>query len=244
MNHIIIRETCYNMRKGAREALRGRWTEAVKATLIFAAVAVLPTIIIDSIFDKDFARILVFLYSLAVSGPISLGYTSFMLKIIRNENVDPSEVLSGFERYGTAIVLYAVMSIFIFLWALLFIIPGIIAMYRYRLAFMVLCDNPHIGSFEAINESKRLMSGNKGKLFLLDLTFIGWMILAAMTFGIGYLALYPYMIAASVIFYEIANGNLQPKVSDITYGQYISEHPEPADNENSGRGDAEKSAED
>ena len=65
---------------------------------------------------------------------------------------------------------------------------------------------------DAIEESKRLMDGNKMKLFCLDLSFIGWALLSVMTFGIGFLWLMPYMYASRVGFYEVVNGNLRPRI--------------------------------
>ena len=62
------------------------------------------------------------------------------------------------------------------------------------------------------------MRGNKGKLFLLDLSFIGWAILATITFGLGFIALTPYMNMATFVFYELCNGNIMPRNSEINYG--------------------------
>jgi len=232
MNHILVRETCHDLRKLAREALQGKWTDAVVATLIFGAVTMLPTALAGAFFSKDFAAIVSNIYMLAVQGPFTLGYTSFMLQLFRNEPTAPGDVFSGFERYGQAVLLYIVMGIFVVLWSLLLIVPGIIAMYRYRLAYYILLDNPNISVLDAINESKRLMTGNKGKLFLLDLSFIGWALLCGLTFGLGFVVLMPYISVASVAFYELANGNLKARPADSTYGLYVSEHSEGRDPEN------------
>lgn len=87
------------------------------------------------------------------------------------------------------------------MWSLLLVIPGIIATYRYSLAFYVLCDNPGMSVTECVNESKRLMDGHKGRLFCLHLSFIGWRLLSALTLGIGDLWLNPYVSAATSAFY-------------------------------------------
>jgi uncharacterized membrane protein len=65
-----------------------------------------------------------------------------------------------------------------------------------------------MGIMEALNESKRLMYGNKWKLFCLTLSFIGWAILSVISFGIGFLWLYPYTRASLAVFYEISRGSL------------------------------------
>lgn len=74
--------------------------------------------------------------------------------------------------------------IFVFLWSLLFIIPGIIAGYRYRFALYNLCENPEMGVMEALNMSKAQTRGHKWELFVLDLSFLGWIILCGLTLGI------------------------------------------------------------
>jgi len=94
------------------------------------------------------------------------------------------------------------MNLFIFLWMLLLIVPGIVAAYSYRMSLYLLIDNPEIGVSEALRKSKEMMNGYKARLFYLDLSFIGWALLCVLTFGIGILWLYPYMLTSQAIFYE------------------------------------------
>jgi uncharacterized membrane protein len=89
-----------------------------------------------------------------------------------------------------------------FAWLLLFIIPGIIAGIRYSQAYFIKIDNPHMLSFEAINESKRLMKGNKWKYFCLGFSFIGWTLLSLLTLGIGMLWVTAYSRTAFGKFYD------------------------------------------
>ncbi len=86
-------------------------------------------------------------------------------------------------------------------------IPGIVAALSYSQAFYILAENPGIGALEAIRISKRMMYGYKGKLFLLYLSFIGWAILSALTLGIGYLWLIPYVSTTLANFYEEVKRN-------------------------------------
>ena len=94
------------------------------------------------------------------------------------------------------------VGIYTVLWTLLLIIPGIIKAYSYAMAPYVFKDNPEISCDDAIKESMRLMDGHKLQLFLLDLSFIGWVILASLTLGIGFLWLVPYWQTTRVHFYE------------------------------------------
>lgn len=93
-------------------------------------------------------------------------------------------------------------GIYIILWMFLLIIPGIIKAYSYSMAPYIVKDNPEIGADAAIRESMKMMKGYKMKLFLLDLSFIGWAILALLTLGLGLILLEPYMYSARAVFYE------------------------------------------
>jgi uncharacterized membrane protein len=183
---------------------------AVLGTLVFVFLTAMPVLILTYFFDSEVMEKVSNLYGILVSGPIALGYTSFMIAIFRRKSTSAVEVFYGFEQFGKAFGLFLAVNLFTLLWALLFIIPGIIASFRYAMAFYILADNPNISIMDAIRESKRMMRGNKWKLFSLEISFIGWIFLAALTAGIGFLWVMPYITAASVGFYEVAKGNLRP----------------------------------
>ena len=138
---------------------------------------------------------------LIVSGAAQLGLCSYYNRLIKGETPQVSELFSRFGFFGKALLLNLYTALLTFLWSLLLVIPGIIATYRYSLAFYVLCDNPEMSVNECVNESKRLMDGHKGRLFCLHLSFIGWRLLSALTLGIGDLWLNPYVSAATSAFY-------------------------------------------
>ena len=116
-------------------------------------------------------------------------------------NPEVSDMFQHLKIFGKALGLRIVMAIFIFLWSLLFIIPGIVAAYRYSMATYIMAENPDIGIMEAIDASKEMMKDRKWALFCLDISFIGWIILCAFTAGLGYLLLHPYMESARAHFY-------------------------------------------
>jgi hypothetical protein len=101
------------------------------------------------------------------------------MAIRRGERAEYLTLFDGFSFVGKVIGLNIVMGFFIVLWAMLFVIPGIIAMYRYRFALYNLFENPGIGVMEALDMSKRQTQGYKSQLFMLDLSYIGWGILAS-----------------------------------------------------------------
>jgi uncharacterized membrane protein len=116
---------------------------------------------------------------LLIAGPLALGFAICCLRLRRGQPCGIGTLFSGFERFWRAVGLIFLQYLFIALWSMLLIVPGIIALYRYRFAFFILADNPDIGPLEAIRASKFLTGGNKGKMFLLDLSFIGWYLLMA-----------------------------------------------------------------
>jgi len=108
--------------------------------------------------------------------------------------------MDGFQHFLKIIGLNIVSGIFVFLWSLLFVIPGIVASYRYRQALYLLLDHPEMGIMECIRESKRLMRGHKAELFVLDLSFIGWALLSIIPFVSVYTL--PYTESTYALYYD------------------------------------------
>ena len=132
---------------------------------------------------------------------VMAGFIIFTLNTLRkSETVSYYNLLDGFAHAGKIIVLYILMSIFIVLWGLLLIIPGIIAFYKYRLAIYLLIDNPDKSPMECLQKSKQMMEGHKNELFALDLSFIGWYILEIIPFVSIYVK--PYTALTYTGFYE------------------------------------------
>jgi uncharacterized membrane protein len=120
------------------------------------------------------------IYQVLITGALMLGVATCFLRFRRRQECGADVVFSGFNNFGRAFLLFLIEAVFIFLWTLLFIVPGIVALFRYKFAFMILADNPQISPIEAIRISKYLTKGNKSKLFWLNLSFIGWYILASL----------------------------------------------------------------
>lgn len=137
-----------------------------------------------------------------IGGTVRLGYCAYLLKQYDGQDPELEDLFSQFHRFGDGFCLALLEGIYIFLWTLLFIIPGIIASLRYAMAPFIMVENPYMTASEAITASKRMMEGNKARLFCLQLSFIGWSFLCVFTLGIGYLFLNPYMEAATAAFYR------------------------------------------
>lgn len=133
---------------------------------------------------------------------LSAGYIQYLLSVRRGQETPYTTLFDGFLFVGKIILLQIVISIFVFLWTLLFIIPGIIAGYRYRFALYNLCENPQMGVMEALNMSKAQTRGHKWELFVLDLSFLGWNILCALTLGILSIWIMPYINQTDIGYFQ------------------------------------------
>ena len=137
-----------------------------------------------------------------IGGTVQLGYAKFNLALIDHKDAQVSDLFSQFHRFGDGFLLSLLTAIFVTLWTLLLIIPGIIAGYSYAMAPYILYEHPGLRPMDAIKASKELMRGNKWRLFCLELSFFGWALLSALTLGIGTFWLRPYEEAAQASFYR------------------------------------------
>lgn len=256
MNNYIITESSKNIRLLARQSLANNWKPAILAAAIYSICTILPVAILDQMFGVSYVDYMSMdayvsdaygnsisfmsgIYTLLVFGAFALGLSIFFIEIVRNKNVDLGYTFAGFEHFFKALGLFVVMAIFIFLWMLLLIVPGIIAAIRYSQAFFVLADDQNKGIMECIAESKRMMKGNKAKFFCMGLSFIGWILLSGFFVGllqgffaaflsdgmvysvisalitiVGTAGVYAYIYATETIFYEMLIGNLRPAASE------------------------------
>lgn len=179
----------------ARESLKGKWGLAVGTFFVYmlmiAAIQVMA----------DFYPI-TSLLSLIISGPMAVGIAIFSMNISRNQDARLEQIFQGFNNFGTSLGAYLLMMLFVLLWTLLLIIPGIIAALSYAMTFYIIADDDSIGAMEAIDKSKKMMDGYKWKFFCLGLRFIGWSLLCIVTLGIGFLWLIPYMQVSLAKFYD------------------------------------------
>lgn len=137
---------------------------------------------------------------------ISVGYARFNLDLVDRGEPGFETLFGYFSYWKTTAIARLLQSVYILLWSLLFIIPGIIATYSYAMTEFILAENPDLTASEAIARSKEMMSGNRWRLFCLHFSFIGWDILSSLTLGIGNLWLRPYKQAANAAFYREITG--------------------------------------
>lgn len=132
--------------------------------------------------EPNFVGRLIDLLISVVQIMLSVGFTLFCLRTVRRLENSVGNLLDSFGMFFRILGLSIMTSIFVTLWSLLFVVPGIVASYRYRQAYYILLEHPELGVMECIRRSKELMYGRKMELFVLDLSFIGWVLLTAIPF--------------------------------------------------------------
>lgn len=137
-----------------------------------------------------------------IGGVLQLGYADFLLKQHDGKETNFSDLFSKFDYFGTGFAQRFLRSLYVILWGLLFIIPGIIKDYGYAMTPFILAEHPNLTASQAISLSEDMMDGHKTDLFILELTFIGWSLLAVLTMNLGHLFLNPYKNAARAAFYR------------------------------------------
>jgi len=141
-----------------------------------------------------------------ISSVFSVGYSWYSLRLSRSLKATFSNIFDPMNAIFKVIGLTVVIAVFTFLWSLLLIIPGIIAGYSYRQAYYILYDHPEYGILQCIRESKRMMRGYKADLFILDLSFLGWIIVCALTLGILFIWKIPYFEVTYAGYYDALRG--------------------------------------
>lgn len=168
------------------------WLYALLACLIYGVVSSAAATVIPA------------MGAIIVTGPIGYGLKYLFLKQARDgQEMQLGDLFKGFsDDFGQTLLIGLMTNIFIVLWTLLLIVPGIIKSYAYSMAYYIKVDHPEYDWRQCISESQAMMKGHKGELFMLDLSFIGWLIVGVLCLGVGVLWVEPYMEAARAQFYE------------------------------------------
>jgi uncharacterized membrane protein len=192
-----------DLMRQAREALEGKWGLAIGVTLVY----VLIVGGVSAIFSVFRLPNLGSIATLIIGGPLVLGVSGFFLGLSRRREVKFSEMFNGFNHFGVALGTYLLMTLFVVLWLLLLIVPGIIASIAYSQTFFILAEDPTLSPMQALRKSKKMMYGYKWKYFCLTLRFIGWALLCVLTLGLGFIVLMPYIQASFAKFYDDVKAN-------------------------------------
>ena len=163
-----------------------------------------------------------------LAGPLTIGLNAFFVKntLGRFDEISmTTPFVAAFQNFGRKLGGYLWMLLFTFLWSLLFWIPGIIKGFSYAMSPYILSDCPNVKAKDALKLSMRMMKGHKWEMFVMELSFLGWGILSALTFGI--LSIFyvdPYMNSSFATYYlEVREDALRRGV--ITMGQLEGVEP-------------------
>lgn len=214
-------------KNSALDALKGSWPESIVTAIVYfaiAAVCTAPSALQGNGSDLLWVSPVLFaaasgstiLLSLLFLSPLQVGYYNTFKRLHREGDTGLVGNLfsQGFGNWGHIVPGQLLMGIFIFLWSLLLIVPGIIKAYSYAMTPYILVDRPELSVRDAIRLSGRMMSGRKLDLFCLHLSFIGWMLLCILTLGIGILFLSPYMMTAQAAFYQDVRSDYEMKTAE------------------------------
>ena len=173
----------------------GGWNEALTGFLIGSAtLIVLAALVMAAVY-------------FILGSVVGVGYSKFNLDLVDRQKEPKIGTLFGyFIFWKTTVAANFLQGLYVFLWSLLFIIPGIMAGYSYAMTGYILSEHPELTASEAIAQSRQMMYGNRWRLFCLQFSFIGWDLLCALTLGIGELWLRPYKRAAEAAFYREVSG--------------------------------------
>lgn len=182
----------------------GKWLIALVFVLLVSAISSTASAITFGI------------ASLLLTGPLSFGLCFVFLKQARDgKEMSFADLFKGFTaNFGDNFLIALMTSIYIFLWSLLFIIPGIIKYYAYSMSYYVKADHPEMDWSECIKTSRMLMKGHKFKLFVLQLSFIGWYIVGMLCLGIGVLWVDAYYRATEAQFYDSICGRTEKEQTE------------------------------
>lgn len=218
----MLSYTRADLKHAAKDSLRGRWGTAIGAMLLAAVVPALVFSVFEGIMNyfvtttalngaDGISSVISLLlgsasifFAVFIAGPLTIGLSFFDLRFVRGMEVTATMPYNCFRkdclcRFALA---YVMMNLFIALWSLLLIIPGIVKSFSYAMMPYILMDHPEMGWREAIKESKIMMKGHKGDLFVLYLSFLLWILLCCITFGIAILYVGPYMEMTMANFYR------------------------------------------
>ena len=198
-----MKRSSSEFRVAARKALSGRWSQAAMFTFVYLLMALLIQFVVEGIAiaigqKQSIGSSIVSTFLVL---PLSYAFLISILRVVRGGEFELSKLFTPYgdvRVYSTGILCH----LYTFLWSLLLIIPGIIKFYSYAMTFYIISDDPTIEGNAAIEKSMAMMKGHKMELFLLDLTFIGWILVGIITLCIGFLWVGPYIDAAHACFYE------------------------------------------
>ena len=188
-----------------RVFLKSQAKEMIKGNiriLFLIGVIVLGIELLSSVVLSFIPLVGGFIYTVFIESAFGLSLIMIYLNLTKGIEPVAGDAFNGFYDFWSAFKVLFLQGFFCMLWSLLFIVPGIVKWYSYSQAMYILAENKGMPALEAIRRSKEMMEGRKMDLFVLELSFIGWALLTAFTFGFAGIWTIPYMQTTYANFYN------------------------------------------
>ena len=187
--------------KEAQESLKGKWGISIAACLIAGVITIMITILGGYLINEDWGGNLL---SLFVTPPIGVGLALFFLNIHTGNKLEIKTIFNPFKDvWLNSVLAYFMMIVIILIGFLLFFIPGVIATLMFSQVLYIIAEDNKIDPYNALVKSKKMMEGNKWKLFKIMLRILLLAIVCILTLGIGFIWLAPYQNAVYAKFYNV-----------------------------------------
>ena len=184
------------LKQNAKNQLKNNWGLAIGIIIVCTLISCIPNLL----------AIIIPIITLVITGPLTIGQCKFFINLANRSNPKFSDLWYGFNNILKAIGVTLLVGIIVSIGTILLIIPGIILSFMYSQVYYIMAENPEMSIIDCLKESSRIMKGHKMDLFVLELSFLGWVILMGITFGIAGLYVLPYYSATLTNFYlEIKN---------------------------------------
>ena len=220
-NNVYKAKTNAELKELAKQQLTGKWGKSALLTLIYFVIGILPGQLLLSKFN--FSSLTTSLVDIVLIAPVTIGVSFCYLKLIRETNFNVIDILNGFKYFITGVVVYGIVDSMNILSALvpniitvnvvteqfLSLVFGLLSIFLYlmfSMVYYILIDNPQIGVIGALTGGLKLIHGQIGRLFILQLSFLGWILLAILSLGIGMLWLFPYIeVTTANLYLDLKN---------------------------------------
>ncbi len=185
------------LKSNAKQQIKGKIGILFVITLVIGVVSAVAGLVLGLIpYVGSIAAAII------VTPAFSLSLVRVYLMVVGGKTPEVKDAFCGFDDFWSAFKVTFLVGLYTFLWSLLFVIPGIIKSIAYSMSFYILAENPGKSARECIKESMAMTNGHKAELFVLGLSFIGWILLGYVTLGIAYIWIMPYMYATFVNAYH------------------------------------------
>lgn len=193
----------------------GAWLKfALCLTLSIVGITIVSSVLMSI---SSFIGLLVSVFGMGI---LSYGTIDVMQRIRRGQDFELKDFFPT-DQIGSAVGLMFVKDLYLFLWSLLFVIPGLVKAYSYSQAMFILNENPGMGIDEAITRSRQMMVGHKWELVILQSSFLGWAILGGLTFGLAIVYILPLYAMSMYVFYDyVKKGYLKSNQHSNVYTIY------------------------